>query len=357
MFLLRKNIIHIKIFLLSLIFIISAKFLLAGNKDRSGQAGAPELLINPWARSTGWESANTAGAHGVESMFLNVGGLAYTQKTEMIFAHTLWLSGSGIQINSFGISQHTGKSSALGLSVMSMNFGDIPITKVDMPDGGLGTFSPHFMNINLAYSHVFSHSIYGGFNVKLIQEAIPDLKAQGVAIDAGIQYVSGKKDNIKFGVTLKNVGPQLLFSGNGLSYQGTITGATNSMTIQQKSSELELPSLIKIGGTYDFHLDKEDIHILSAAFTFTSNSFTKDQFSVGVEYGLKSILFLRVGYTYEDGIFKADTRTTVFTGPSAGFSADIPLNREKKKKFSFDYSYRPTNPFSGTHSFGIKVNI
>ena len=26
----------------------------AGNKDRVGQAGADELLINPWARSSGW---------------------------------------------------------------------------------------------------------------------------------------------------------------------------------------------------------------------------------------------------------------------------------------------------------------
>jgi hypothetical protein len=25
----------------------------AGNKDRNGQAGAPEMLINPWARTTG----------------------------------------------------------------------------------------------------------------------------------------------------------------------------------------------------------------------------------------------------------------------------------------------------------------
>jgi len=26
----------------------------AGNKDDQGKAGASELLINPWARSTGW---------------------------------------------------------------------------------------------------------------------------------------------------------------------------------------------------------------------------------------------------------------------------------------------------------------
>ena len=32
----------------------------AGNKDRSGQAGGAELIINPWARSTGWGSVGTS---------------------------------------------------------------------------------------------------------------------------------------------------------------------------------------------------------------------------------------------------------------------------------------------------------
>ena len=39
--------------------------LFAGNKDRSGQAGASELLINPWTRSSGWGSANMAGVRGL----------------------------------------------------------------------------------------------------------------------------------------------------------------------------------------------------------------------------------------------------------------------------------------------------
>ena len=28
--------------------------LIAGNPDRSGEAGASELLIDPWAQSSGW---------------------------------------------------------------------------------------------------------------------------------------------------------------------------------------------------------------------------------------------------------------------------------------------------------------
>ena len=55
---------------------------LAGNKDRSGQAGASELLINPWARSSGWGGVNVANSFGLESIYTNVAGLAFTQKTE-----------------------------------------------------------------------------------------------------------------------------------------------------------------------------------------------------------------------------------------------------------------------------------
>ena len=42
---------------------------IAGNKDRSGQAGASELLINPWARSSGWGGVNVANSFGLESIY------------------------------------------------------------------------------------------------------------------------------------------------------------------------------------------------------------------------------------------------------------------------------------------------
>jgi hypothetical protein len=150
-----------------------------------------ELLINPWARSSGWGGANSAGVRGLESQFLNVAGLAFTKKTELLFSHTNWLSGTDIGINSFGLSQKVGESGVLGLGVMSMNFGDIPITTVDQPEGGLGTFSPSYINIGLSYAKEFSNRIYGGITVRLVSEAIADVKASGIAFDAGVQYVTG----------------------------------------------------------------------------------------------------------------------------------------------------------------------
>ena len=63
----------------------------SGNPQRVGQAGASELLINPWGRTSGWAGANVAGVRGLEGIYSNVAGLAFTEKTELIFSQTSWL--------------------------------------------------------------------------------------------------------------------------------------------------------------------------------------------------------------------------------------------------------------------------
>ncbi|MFI5164693.1 MAG: PorV/PorQ family protein [Bacteroidia bacterium] len=339
----------------------------AGNQDRSGQSGASELLINPWARNSGWGSANIAGCRGLESQFLNVAGMAFTPKTELLFAHTNYLSGSGIGINAVGFSQKVGASGVLGLSIMSMNFGDIPITTTEQPEGGLGNFKIQMINVGISYAKGFTDHIFGGMNLKIIDEAIPNARAAGVALDGGIQYVAGPLNNIHFGISLKNVGPQMQFSGDGLSLRTLIDNGTvqgNNLTVSERSAAFEMPAQLNMGGAYDFYLGDtvSKAHRITIAAAFTSNAFGKDQTKVGLEYGFKSFLMLRAGYAFEKGIMNNDDtqsiyRTTAFTGLSAGFTIQVPLNKEKHSTFGLDYSYRATNPFSGTHCIGIRMNL
>lgn len=350
-------------------------FCFAGNEQRAGQAGASELLINPWARSTGWGGANSAGIRGLEALHVNVAGTAFTKKTELIFTRTNWLAGTGININSFGLSQKVGESGVLSLSLMNMNFGDIEITTVEIPEGGIGTYRPNYTNIALAYAKEFSNSIYGGLVVKIINEKTADLSASGICFDAGIQYLTGigknklgkkNRDNLHFGISIKNVGPTMRFKGDGLSFRGAVPPKDIVMTVESRSAEFELPALIMIGGMYDFFLaQKVDTvadkirsdHRISLAANFTSNSFTKDQYHGGLEYSFKEIVMIRCGYIYEKGITKYDTRSTCFTGPTVGASVQIPLSKEKGSTFSIDYSYRDTNPFNGVHSIGAKITL
>jgi len=357
--LITLNIVSMKSFYKYLITLVIVGMLIipesmyAGNKDRSGQAGATELLINPWARSSGWGNVSTSNVTGLESMFINVAGLAFTNRTELVFSHTTYLKGSDINMFAFGFSQRIGDAGVIGLSVVSMSFGEIEVTTPDSPEGGRGTFKPSLMNIAVAYSKAFSNSIYGGVTIKIISETIADASAQGIAIDAGIQYVTGEMDQVKFGIALKNIGPRMKFSGDGLLRSAFLPEQDNAFSMSMPSESFELPTALDIGASYDFYIG--DWNRITVAANFRSNSFGKDQFIGGLEYSLKTYLMLRVGYTYEDGITKKEDRTTVFTGPSAGITVAVPLNKEKGSSIDIDYSYRATDPFSGTHSIGVRV--
>lgn len=328
---------------------------MAGNPDRAGSAGATQLLVNPWARSNGWSLANSSTLRGVEGMYGNIAGLAHVRKTELVFTNTRWLEGSGVTINAVGFGQKLGESGVIGISATSFSFGDLPVTTVEQPEGGLGTFRPTQANIGLAYAKTFSNSIYGGLLVRVVSESIANVRTSGICFDAGIQYVTGPSENIHFGIALKNVGPAMRFSGDGLSVQGLITTGSDQLTLQQRSADFELPSMMNIGAAYDFNIS--EMHRVTVAGNFASNSFTKDQFTLGAEYAFKKMIHLRGGFLWEENITDKELSETVFTGPSAGVSVDLPFGDEKKSALAIDYAYRATNPFSGVHSIGVRLSL
>lgn len=347
---------------LAVAMLFSSVSTFAGNEDRAGQAGASELLINPFARSTGWGSANSASISGLEAMYMNVAGVSFTKRTEVVFAHTEWLVGSGTRINSFGLTQKVGEAGVLGLGIMSMGFGDIAVTTVEQPEGTGSFFSPRYMNIGLAYAKTFSNSIHGGISVKIISESVANATASGFAFDAGIQYVTRlgnkenplRKDNFSFGISLRNVGAPMRFSGDGFSVRGLVSSTGTSLTMEQRSAKFEMPSLLNIGVTYIYRIT--EAHRLSFAGTFTSNSFSKDQFRGGLEYGFKQYFALRGGYVYEKGQTGDTNKTTAFTGPAAGATVEVPFG-SKGGSFAVDYSWVATKPFQGNHSVGVRINL
>ncbi len=330
----------------------------AGNKDRTGQAGATELLINPWTRSSGWGSANMSRVRGLEAMWGNVAGTAFTQGTQLIFSSTQWLKGTETSIMAFGIAQHIGETGVLGIQVMSMSFGEVDIKTVANPDDSQGTFKPNLMNMGISYSKAFSNSIYAGVLVKIISESIADVSAVGVALDAGIQYVTGSEEQITFGIALKNWGPKMNFSGDGLSIRTLLSGQDDLSTLEQRSASFEIPAQLNIGAAYDFLFPSN--YRLTLAGTFVSNSFSKDQFVGGLEFSLKEYVQLRGGYTYENGMFENTLdveNTNITNGLSAGLSVQVPISKEKGSYIGVDYSYRETQSFNGTHSVGVIFNF
>ena len=348
--------------------LFTASQVYGGNKDRAGEAGASQLLINPWTKSVGFGGANTASITGLEAMSLNIAGLAFTNKTELLFTYKNYLSGSDININSFGFSQRVSETGVIGVGVMSMNFGDIDVTTEDNPEGGIGTFSPSYLNLDFGYAQAFSNSISGGLSVKIISESISNVSNRGFAFDAGIRYKTGENDRMKFGIALKNVGPTMRASGDGLSFtaEDNSSGSVISVSKNHRVAEFQLPSLLNIGLSYDFYIapsvdsvSKEisSMHRVTLAGNFTANSFTNDQYKVGLEYAFREMFMVRAGYTLEqDTWFDSEKRINAFTGPAFGASIVAPLGKGGST-FSFDYAYQTTENFDGTHSIGVRLNM
>ena len=331
----------------------------AGNDERRGTAGASELLVNPWARSTGWGGVNIANVRGLDAMFNNVAGLAFIDNVEIAYSNTMLYGGrsgltSGATINTFGLGIRVFEAGVLGVYVMSMGFGEIDVTTYDVPEPTNGTFDPSYMNINVAYAHSFTKTIHGGVVFKLATETTDNVSGSGFAIDAGIQYVTGENDELKFGISLKNWGPSMSFGGTGHSLTMT-NHAGNTFTVETRAAEIELPTCLNIGLAYDFLFDQWDQRLTVAA-AFTSNAFLRDNYTLGLEYSLLNRVQLRAGYVYQPGLYS--NPATANTGISAGASVDIPLStKDNNSGITLDYSYRTAAHLKGTHAIGATLRF
>ncbi len=330
--------------------------LFAGNPDRQGEPGAGELLINPWARSAGLHTMSTSCVSGVDAMHINVAGMSRINKTQILIGNTNYLSGTEIRLNSIGLAQKIGERGTLGITLTAMDFGENQVTTTGQPEGTGATFSPSFFNMGLGYSYIFQNKISVGFLVRGVSQALADISAFGIALDAGVQYVTGAKDQFKLGISLKNIGSPMRFGGNGLGVVRPASEGNYNLTYNVRPDDYELPSMLNIGISYDFHLAQA--LILTGVGNFTSNSFSQDQIGGGVELGVANYAKLRAGYKYEIGESEnGGLNSSLDRGISAGATLSIPLKKDTQNSLDIDFAYRNTPRWGGIYNISLALNL
>ena len=353
----------------------------AGNPDRKGEAGALELNINGYARSAGFWDLNVAGVKGMEAERLNPAGVGYTQNTEINAAYTSWLTGSGVNIVQGGFATRF-KGNAIALSINSLNFGAIDKTTTANPEGGIGVFKPTFLNIGLTFAKNFSlgttskmgdNLITGGVTLRLVSEIVGNVTATGFAFDAGLQYTTGKQENLHFGVSLRNVGTTMKFNGDNLAYVGVAEAGAYAVTYNKRTNAFELPTQLNMGLSYDLYFGK-GIEVDARKFTkfyrltllgqYTANAFGNDNWGLGAEFALREMFMVRAAYRFENGIFKGETSSTAYNGFAAGMTINVPLKKKTEgtvpPAIAMDYGFRMTSSaynFAHTHTVGLRINV
>ena len=289
--------------------------------------------------SAGVFGANSSCVKGLEAMKGNIAGLAYLDGTEIGLAYNIYLKGANVNVLNLAIGQKFGDAGVVGINIQSMSFGDITITDADHPQGGIGTYKPSFFNVQLGYAKEFSRAIHAGIGLTFVSEQITNARASGAAFEAGVQYVTGERDNFHFGVTLRNVGTNMRFTGEGFSFDSespTSGNGTYQVRRVTPTDKFEMPTYLNIGASYDFYLGEKSLehkednpkHRLTAMLAFTSNSFNNDYIAAGLEYGFKEMFMLRAGYRYEKDIMSTENSTTFYKGVSVGASVMTKLGRQ-----------------------------
>lgn len=346
-------------FIFSLALICLGTDVYAGNPDRQGEAGAPELLMNPWARSAGLHTMTTSMISGVEAIRLNPAGLARIKKTEIVIGNALYLRGTDINMNAVGFAQRVGKSGAIGVSLMALDLGEIPETTVDQPGGTGATFSPRIFNLGISYANVFENKVSVGATFRAVSQSISNASASAMALDAGVQYVTGEQDNFKFGISLRNVGSRMQFRGEGLDFDATVQegAGTYGVLTSQRQDDFELQSVLNIGGSYDIIFGKKSR--LTILANYTSNAFSQDQAGGGLEFSFNELVMIRGGYKLDFGqTANSGLEEPLYTGPAAGISLNIPVNKnDGAPRIGIDYAYRTTKIFDGTHNIAVRISL
>lgn len=329
----------------------------AGNPKRRGTAGAQELLIPIGSVGTALGGAVTSSISGVEAIYWNPAGVAATtQGAEVLISRMQYIA--GIDVSYAAVAAQFGGLGWVAVSLKTLDFGEIPVTTELAPDGTGDFFSPTFITLGLTYSRAMTDRILFGTTVKLISEQITRESATGVAFDFGLQYSTGV-GGLKLGVALKNIGPNMKFSGSDLEVRTRIPdqrGDSRERPLEIPVSPFELPTTLQLGLSYDWNVT--ETNRLQFTGAFLNDNFGLDRYSAGLEYSMNNLLFIRGGYTFgyntEEDSFESGSEQFLF-GPA--FGAGFKYNIGGNVNLMFDYAYRTTEFFDNNQWISLKVGF
>lgn len=323
------------------------------HNDRLGTAAAMELLIPVGARDMAMNGSGIATSKGVDAIFWNPGGLGRMQGgAEGMFSSMRYIA--SINVNYGAVALNFGGFGMLGLSVKAIDYGDIPLTTVDDPEGIAGrSFSPSFIAVGVTYARAFTDAITAGANLKIISQDMHRVTGSGFALDAGIQYhgVAGF-NGLMFGVALKNLGPQVSYDGPGLlRLADPEEGRRPAQFFKSQAASWELPSSVEMGLAYSGNVNEQFSYSVNG--TFANNNLTLDAYKFGGEvvYGMQNVEI--AGRAGIEMLQKDDFDEQIF-GPAFGFGLNYVT---PGVDITVDYAYRSVDFFDNNSMFSLKLGF
>ena len=206
---------------------IVALLLCLGYTAQARRSDAFEFLRLPsGARTTALGGAGVAEAKGVAGADINPAGLGRLWRDEVTLSGTRWLEDG--QYQSAGYAHPFFKGGALAVSVLSVDYGDIPGYSPTGQAGG--SVSAQDLAARAGYGHAWKNRFWWGAQGIYAQETLAGDTASAVAASGGMiwsPFVSGTLRTLSIGGAFQNWGKEPEFDGASEPLPQTVQAGLN----------------------------------------------------------------------------------------------------------------------------------
>ncbi len=339
----KKHIISLFVSGACLLLITAMGFSQAERKptEKRAQTGFKFLTVTTDARAGALGEAFTSLESPSSAMFFNPAGMARLEGFATVaLGQVSWIADINYVFGSVALNPFDGRFGILGLSVVSVDYGNFDGTiRSDTDVRGYedtGNFSPSAFALGLGYAKALSDKFAVGGNLKYVKQdlgsAIVSFNATGdqvkstyaaevAAFDFGIIYRTGFK-SLNFGMNVRNFSKEIKYEEEGF----------------------QLPLTFKIGvsmNAFDLLLAGQENHDFLVTVDAVHPRDYDEQLNIGGEYLFMKTVALRAGYSTPND--------------EHGFSAGAGLQKAMKNyKLAIDYAYTPFGIFDNVNRITVQ---
>lgn len=260
--------------------------------ERVGQSGWQFLKINGDARQAALGGSFSAFAAGnANAVFGNPAALVDVKKFDVQLNSMNWIA--DINHYSVAFAANLGGWGTLALSVVTLDYGDIPET-INLPnlDDNItevvitgNTFSSRDIAAGVSYARRLTDRLSIGGNARWLRQSIAEVSMTNLSLDFGTMYYTGL-GSLRIAITARNFGPDSHLVGFSEEFQSEPVG-------------IRMPIDFRLGLAYDVLAERDSSpHFLAAAVEGNHPNDGPEKIQMGVEYSFQKLLFLRGGYKF-----------------------------------------------------------
>ena len=271
------------------------------NINRAGTSAAQFLKFGVGARVNAMGEAGVTLTNDVSGLYWNPSGIARIGKPSLMVSRNALYT--NLAYSFLGVVYPLTANSAIGVSAIFLNSGEMEVTTLENPQGTGTYFSWESYSLGLSYSRFVTDRLSLGVSLKYIREGAYSQKAHSVAVDIGSLLDTGVL-GMKLGTSLCNLGTEMQLSGSSLGIKHdwyTNHSSTISSDAFLETGKWPLPLIFRLGLSTELvgkkgQLKKSQMNrIIIAADTYDPNdALLRSNF--GLEYEWNNILALRAGY-------------------------------------------------------------